>query len=56
MDRNFYALLYPFEVEKVPKFELFSPKNSKSVIFGQNQNFFVFKLYNTGKKRNPADF
>ena len=38
--RNFYALLYPFEVKKGPKFELFSQKNSKSVIFDQNQIVF----------------
>ena len=40
--RNFYALLYPFEVKKGPKFELFSQKNSYSFIFGQNQIFCFF--------------
>ena len=30
----------PFEVKKGPKFELFSQKKQKSVIFGQNQILF----------------
>ena len=40
--RNFYALLYPFEVKKGPTFELFLQKNSKSVIFDPDQFFFFF--------------
>jgi hypothetical protein len=43
----FYTLL---KLKKGLNVRFFRKKNSESVIFGQNQILFFFKLYHTGKK------